>query len=225
MKTHSLRISLTCVSLCLVFYNSLIAQSDCKVQIDELAGKYEGECKKGLANGFGTAKGVDQYTGEFKKGLPHGNGVYTYSNGMVYDGEFRNGEKDGEGKMTVAIINNQDSVLTGFWAKDKYVGKYKTPYKIHYKSPLVTNTKITAADGEESIIFLTISLKGKTESNPSIALQEQTGSYSSIQPFGRVTKVYVVRFPFRFTLTYMDETADIEILNKGSWNVSIDINK
>ena len=225
MIRQFLRISSISITVCLVFLNSLFAQSDCKVKIEELVGKYEGDCKKGLAHGFGTAKGVDQYTGEFKKGLPHGDGVYTYSNGMVYDGEFRNGEKEGEGTMTMAPINSQDSVLVGFWAKDKYVGKHKDPYKIHYKSPLVTRTKITASEDEGSIVFITLSLKGKTQSNPDFTLQEQMGTYSSIQSFGRATKVFVARFPFRFTLTYMDETADIEILNEGSWNVSIDINK
>ena len=225
MNTYYLRIPLACIFLSIVFLNKLNAQSDCKVKVEELTGKYEGECKKGLAHGFGTATGTDQYKGEFKKGLPHGKGIYTFSNGMVYDGEFKNGIKDGEGTMNLAPINNIDSVLVGFWSKDKYVGKYENPYKIHYKSPLVTGTKITAADAEESIVFITISLKGRTESNPDFMLQEQMGTYSSIQSFGRTTKVYVARFPFRFTLTYMDETADIEILNEGSWNVSIDINK
>ena len=222
---HLIRLILSSILLIIVFFSEVTAQSNCKVDIEELAGKYEGDCKKGLAHGNGTAIGTDQYTGEFRKGLPHGSGVYTYSNGMVYDGEFKNGLKDGEGKMNLAPINNRDSVLVGFWSKDKYVGQYKDPYKIHYKSPLVTGTKITAADDDESIIFITISLKGKTESNPNFTLQEQIGAYSTIQSFGRTTKVYVARFPFRFTLTYMDETADIEILNEGSWNVSIDINK
>lgn len=202
-----------------------IAQSDCTVKMKELKGNYNGDCKKGLAHGTGTAEGKDKYQGEFKKGLPHGNGIYTWSNGIVYDGEFKNGEKNGEGKMTIVLLSEKDSLLTGFWNHDKYVGKHKNPFKVHSKSPLMTGARVTASEDDKSIIYITINLKGRTESNPDFVLQEQVGSYSSIQSFGRVTKVYVVRYPFRFTLKYLDETADIEIFNEGAWNITIDINK
>ena len=64
----------------LVLSTISFAQYDCKVKIQNLQGQYNGECKKGLANGQGSAKGVDSYTGEFRKGYPHGFGVYTYEN-------------------------------------------------------------------------------------------------------------------------------------------------
>ena len=55
----------------------LIAQdkSDCKVLAETLAESYEGDCKKGLADGKGKAIGTDSYEGGFKKGLPEGEGV------------------------------------------------------------------------------------------------------------------------------------------------------
>jgi hypothetical protein len=215
---------LSIVLVCGISVNGL-SQSDCQVKVKELSGSYDGDCKKGLAHGEGTAKGTDQYKGEFRKGLPHGKGIYTWSDGMSYDGEFKNGEKQGEGKMTITVINQKDSVLVGFWDKDTYVGKHKDPYKVHDKSSLVTGTRVTKAEGDDSIIYITINLKGKNESNANFELQEQVGSYSSIQPFGRVTKVHVVRFPFRFVLSYLGETAEIEIFNEGAWNVLIDINK
>ncbi|MGV8092965.1 MAG: hypothetical protein AB2L24_14000 [Mangrovibacterium sp.] len=46
----------------------------CKVLLTEISGSYEGECKKGLADGFGKATGVDQYEGELKKRLPEREG-------------------------------------------------------------------------------------------------------------------------------------------------------
>ena len=207
------------------FSMEAVSQSDCKVKMEELEGSYEGDCKKGLAHGKGTAEGTDTYSGEFRKGLPHGNGVYTWKDGMSYDGEFRNGVKHGEGKMMISIINQEDSVLTGFWNNDVYVGKYKEPYKIYDKTSLVTGTSVEKAEGEEFVIYVTIKLKGKTQSNAKFDLREQVGNYSQIQPFGRVTKVYVVRFPFRFVLSYMEELVEIEIFNEGSWNLAIDINK
>ena len=51
----------------------IFAQNPCKVLMKEISGSYSGECKKGLADGKGEAKGVDRYIGAFKKGLPDGN--------------------------------------------------------------------------------------------------------------------------------------------------------
>lgn len=43
------------------------AQQQCKVLLHEISGKYEGDCKKGLAHGVGKAIGRDTYEGEIKK--------------------------------------------------------------------------------------------------------------------------------------------------------------
>jgi hypothetical protein len=37
----------------------------------------------------------DRYNGEFKNGLKEGKGIYSYKNGDKYDGEWKNGVKDG----------------------------------------------------------------------------------------------------------------------------------
>lgn len=112
--------------------SSLVAQKggDCKVLAEALAGQYEGECKKGLANGVGKATGMDTYEGDFKKGLPEGVGKYTWSNGDVFEGTFKKGLKEGDGKLTYSPERLADSVLTGFWKKDKYYGLYENPYKV-----------------------------------------------------------------------------------------------
>lgn len=225
MFNKKINAALLCILLTASLSLNAFSQSDCSVKVKELQGTYEGDCKKGLAHGNGTASGTDKYKGEFKKGFPHGDGIYTWADGMKYDGEFRNGKKHGEGKMTIAVINQKDSVLTGFWDNDTYVGKYKEPYKVHDKSSLVTGTRVTKADGDQNIVFISISLKGQNQSNADFELLEQVGSYSQIQPFGRATKVFVVRFPFRFTIKYQGETVDVEIYNEGSWNLTIDINK
>jgi len=46
----------------------------CEVKVDSLKGQYTGGCRKGLANGNGTATGIDSYTGDFKNGYPEGEG-------------------------------------------------------------------------------------------------------------------------------------------------------
>ncbi len=114
----------------------LIAQdkADCKALMESLSGSYEGECKRGLASGKGRAVGEDSYEGSFKHGLPDGEGVYTWSNGDVFTGTFKKGEKEGEGKLVYNPDRFADSVLTGFWKDDQYVGLYEKPYQVLAKS-------------------------------------------------------------------------------------------
>ena len=42
---------------------SVCAQETCKVLKPEISGSYLGDCKKGLANGKGIARGTDGYEG------------------------------------------------------------------------------------------------------------------------------------------------------------------
>jgi hypothetical protein len=100
--------------------------SDCQVNIPELAGTYQGGCKNGLANGKGIAKGTDSYEGQFVRGLPDGRGTYTWANGFYYQGDWKAGQREGRGKMVYP-----DSVITGYWKNNSYIGKEQpVPYKI-----------------------------------------------------------------------------------------------
>ncbi len=101
-------------------------QTDCKVLLPALTGSYSGDCKKGLANGTGTAQGRDLYEGHFFKGLPDGKGIYKWANGSYYDGEWKKGKREGRGKYV-----SGDSTVTGFWRDNKYLGEKSVPaYKI-----------------------------------------------------------------------------------------------
>src|SRR6185503_19686974 len=71
----------------------------CEVKVDSLKGQYTGGCRKGLANGNGTATGIDSYTGDFKNGYPEGEGKYTWKNGSTYEGSWKHGLFDGKGTM------------------------------------------------------------------------------------------------------------------------------
>lgn len=98
--------------------------SDCVVNVPELQGSYVGKCKKGLANGKGTAKGKDQYIGRFKAGLPHGRGTYTWASGAVYSGAWKKGIREGYGEFT-SKINGLDSTIAGFWHNNAYLDERK----------------------------------------------------------------------------------------------------
>ncbi len=126
------------LSILLVLTLNLHAQEDCKVLSKALDGEYTGDCKKGLAQGIGEAKGIDTYKGEFKKGLPHGTGTYIWAGGNSYEGGFRDGMKDGKGKMVFRKENETDSIVTGYWSKDDYVGLTLMGYEVISKSGTIS---------------------------------------------------------------------------------------
>jgi hypothetical protein len=94
--------------LLLVFTWSLpVHAQTCKVEDADIAQEYSGECKDGVADGLGIAKGRDTYHGGFQKGKKHGQGVYTWADGSKFETEFF-----------------QDRAANGF-------GTYTEPLRIH----------------------------------------------------------------------------------------------
>lgn len=147
------------ILVCILFILSsvnLLAQP-CSVNVDSLKGQYIGDCKKGKANGKGTATGVDTYTGEFKNGYPDGYGKYTWKNGSRYDGYWKSGLFDGQG----TLFNTRDTtkadsvgVIKGFWKKGKYVGHYEHPYSLTLLTNGITDFSIRKSGNENSEITL-----------------------------------------------------------------------
>jgi hypothetical protein len=118
------------LSVFIISVNILIAQEECKVLKPEISGTYTGKCKNGLAGGKGKAIGIDTYEGQFAGGLPNGKGTYTWANGDIYVGEWKNGFRDGMGDFS-SKVNEKDSILSGIWEKDQYLGpKPKAPQVI-----------------------------------------------------------------------------------------------
>ena len=92
------------------------AATDCKLIDLELQGTYEGECRNGLAHGYGVAKGTAEYQGEFRKGLKHGKGVKTWPWGDRYEGGFLDDRRNGKGMYTWGAGSP--------WAGERFVGEY-----------------------------------------------------------------------------------------------------
>ncbi len=106
----------------------------CRVLDTDIQGEYTGECKKGLAEGYGVSIGEDKYEGHFRKGELSGKGKYTWSNGDVYQGNFRHGKMNGQGKYT--------------WENGSvYLGNYKN----HAKNGYGKLTLVKDDDSMESI--------------------------------------------------------------------------
>lgn len=118
----------------LSWFSAAWSQDNCRVLKPGIDSTYTGGCKQGLADGQGVASGKDHYSGEFKKGLPEGKGTYIWNNGDKYEGEWKKGFRDGPGKYTITR-NDRDSVVTGIWKSDEYLGeKAIPPYTIQYRN-------------------------------------------------------------------------------------------
>ncbi|MBK8504163.1 MAG: hypothetical protein IPL46_19320 [Saprospiraceae bacterium] len=226
---HIIRISLIVLATVYSFStNTIFAQNDCKVLLDKIGSQYTGDCKKGLAEGAGSAQGEDKYEGEFKKGLPNGSGVYTFGNGDVYTGEFKKGLKDGKGKMMIKLGGDQTREQVGFWIDDKYIGEHENPFEIQYKSAdvlsvRISETKNPANDG--NALFIELQHKGRVQSSPDFGINVTSGSFSSRYQMGTSAKIIISRFPLGFSLSYMGETVELKFYQETSWNVKIDFNK
>lgn len=110
----------------LLFGNSRISfaqpnSSGCQVLLKEISEVYEGECKNGMANGKGVAKGKDSYFGTFKAGLPDGKGTYVYQNGAIFIGNWKKGLKHGEGEYRHQM-DGREALIKGYWKADVYQG-------------------------------------------------------------------------------------------------------
>jgi hypothetical protein len=184
----------------------------CKVLLDALAGQYEGDCKKGLANGEGRAVGTDTYEGAFKKGFPDGKGTYTWSNGDVFVGTFKKGMKEGDGKLLYNPERLTDSVLTGFWKNDKYMGLYEQPYKVLSKSGSVNRVIVRKLGNSPH----DIAIKGEME------LLRERGVNSMYFNGGGFDNV---QFPFTLDMeashANVPVTFQVVIYEPGRWEVVV----
>ena len=113
-------------------------------------GKYVGDFKLGLPNGYGTfsfpdesqyfgewknGKGEGQgiktwkdgrkYSGSFKDDKPHGEGIFEYPDGSKYTGELKNGKRHGQGTL---IYSNGET----------YIGKFIDGYESEKKNVSLT---------------------------------------------------------------------------------------
>ena len=62
---------------------------------------YSGDFINGVKEGSGTMKvDADKYIGDFKNDAYNGHGIYSYSDGRIYKGPFKDGMEEGLGILT-----------------------------------------------------------------------------------------------------------------------------
>lgn len=195
----------------LLFTISLHAQQECRVLLPGIAGKYTGECKKGLAEGTGTASGTDSYTGSFRKGLPDGEGTYTWATGAVYAGHWKKGMRDGYGTFTFPV-NEKDSIQAGYWSEDAYVGKEQlAPYVIQHRIGVTRASFLKQGKGESYVSFK-FARSGNTSYNvEDLIMQGSSGEESIATAF---TGFQHTSFPFEGKIQFKAPN----LLESGMYN-------
>jgi hypothetical protein len=214
-------------ALVLLISTGLFAQEACKVLMQTISGTYVGSCKKGLADGSGEAKGIDKYAGEFRKGYPDGMGTYIWSTGETYNGQWKHGLRNGQGKYMFKH-EGRDSSLTGMWRDDKFMGEKEVqPYVIEYRNGIGRVSCMRV--GDRPYIKYKFQ-RGGGESNEvsNVLLQGNSGTESNTTSF---TGFEQVKFPFKGKVTFIAPNefhsamlnCELRILinQPGSWVVTI----
>lgn len=211
---------------CWLNYN-LSAQQDCMVLKPEIAGKYMGKCKDGLAHGKGKAQGNDTYMGQFSKGLPHGMGTYTWANGDSYVGAWERGYRNGEGTFKFNS-NGNDSTLTGLWEKDEYIGPI--PPKPHViNSVSVERYTFSKSIGIKNRVLINLYQNGMR--NLGIDNFMIVSSSGTVTSLGQSTGFENIIFPVTIKVNYSTLNKirtvmvyvifEFEIFEPGDWVVDI----
>lgn len=235
------------ISFVLFFVTScFVLAQNCTVLVDSLKGKYEGECKEGLANGKGIAVGVDSFNGNFKNGFPNGSGKYFYKNGSWYNGNWKKGKFDGQGVYHKANENNADSgSVAGYWKNGVYTGKYYKAYIIHSMSNAIEDVSVKKVKrpGEVTIV---ITVKNTTGG----ALSTGTLSNEAVMSKSRLTNIIVqkgridrqmtdeisstlsnryvfrnIEFPLYATFFFDVEQVQLELLENVSYDITVNVVK
>jgi|TARA_B100001971_G_C18186690_1_gene536077 hypothetical protein len=223
MKTIATIILVSCL---IISPGWLSSQTKCKVLIPAISTTYEGKCKKGLANGQGTATGIDTYAGRFRKGVPNGLGTYTWASGAEYIGQWEFGERQGEGVYRFKY-NGKDSTLAGIWKEDRYVGPVPaTPIIMHSRN-VQTYSLLRQSDGNK----LTIEFFMNGANNTLIEKVSIISSNGSYQNYGDRLVFNYIMYPCTFNITYvtpnkmltakLDAVFEFEIFEPGNWNLRL----
>jgi hypothetical protein len=214
--------------LFLVTGNSYSQDSGCKVLMPSISGTYNGKCKNGLAQGKGIALGTDKYEGRFYKGLPQGRGTYTWADGSWYEGVWMKGLRQGKGTMVYALETG-DSIVSGYWKQDKYVGTTMIPpYKLIRKTGVVRYSFNTVPAATNDV-KISIMIGGRINSDiENLTIATSSGSeYRSGYWIGIQNPV----FPLDVKLTYRtwnqihsaqsDVIFEFTLNDPGHWTITL----
>jgi hypothetical protein len=131
-----------------------------------------------------------------------------------------------------------DSVITGFWLKDAFIGKYEKPFKVHNRTLQVTKTEVKFESSlTKEITILVSNTTGNVPSmngqiNPKATLNEVAllkGSFLrliNLFDTNRQTayKLESVAYPLRAKFRIGTQEVDAEFLEDGKFTLEIVLN-
>lgn len=203
------------------------AQKTKQVLLASINSKYEGETKKGLANGEGKAWGeTDIYEGEFKKGYPHGDGSYVWGNGNKYTGEFSKGEMDGKGELTILSADKSTSkIQKGYFKDDEYIGLYEDPYKIISEGG-ARNVHLEKKAGTLNELSFEVFANGAQLSSGILAIRDKNNTL--IKTIAGVKTMTDINFPLEqvevsFRFDNINYKVIFDLYQEGTWKVVISV--
>jgi hypothetical protein len=131
--------------------------------------------ESGKADGQGKSVGKDSYEGEFRAGLPDGKGIYIWENKDWFEGSGKKANAKGEGTLHITGGGTKDSVVVGFWKKDKYAGRYERAYQVLSQSQTISTVTVTELKDSKfnEIAFILSSVTGGTNT---LSSQMKTGT-------------------------------------------------
>lgn len=200
---------------------------DCKVLVQKIDSIYTGKCKKGYAHGKGTAIGEDRYKGKFSRGLPNGKGTYTWANGDNYTGDWKDGKRNGEGKLTIKRVD-RDSIMDGLWEKDIYLGSKPKKPRVINKEEIDRYSFRKSNNSKDRVLinFLQNGLPNKTLTNLTI-----TTSSGTETRLGNSTGYEFIDFPVTMRVSYStmnklntmrhEVIFEFEITEPGDWVLNL----
>ena len=185
--------------------------------------------------------------GNFKNGYPDGHGKYTWKNGSWYEGFWKNGLFEGQGTLNKVNNNKPDIavVLSGFWKKGKYTGRYEKPYIVHSITNNISDINIRKLNSTTSEITITVkNITGGASSlsNPAlpksrlINIETIEGRFEqqiTEETSSTVTNKYIFRkvtYPLYAILSFETigaklqvEKVGVEIFENCDWYVQVSI--
>jgi len=225
-------ISLLSILFIFTLSTQISAQKNCKVLDSNIDSIYTGKCKRGLAHGKGIAIGIDTYKGKFSKGLPNGRGSYFWANGDIYKGVWKNGMRNGEGTLSLSIYRNDsivsDSIISGLWENNKYIGPKPIPPKVSIKTS-VDRYSFKMIDASKTRVLIKFLQNGSRNDNLFNFMMSSTSGVET--KLGTLIGYEFIEFPVKIKVNY--ETLnkfrsaiyqvifEFEITEPGDWRVEI----
>jgi hypothetical protein len=229
--------ALLCLGIFSLEISSSSAQKDsanCKVLQPNLAGLYTGDCRNGLANGKGDARGQYHYVGTFKNGLADGEGTLYYEDSSYYAGQFQDGIKEGKGEEHFARRPKPDSVVKGFWSGGEYRGKRYITYNFS-STEQFDLTQITPSSANGHLVTIEIGTTSGSPNgsgpagvvltlldlvSPTASILKMTSKYAS--SFKSYATYEIIKYPCQLFGTLSDgKTFSLELYKAADWKVRL----